>query len=141
MKRYITTIACATLLAGTALADDYPKFETFLGYNYVRFYPQSNVPAFSANGGSGQFVVNPRRWLGVVLDVGAVTNQNFAGFSATNTQLFFMGGPRFSLRRPALSRTLRPYSAASTTPPVPSSPAPWSHQASLFSTAQPWSAK
>jgi opacity protein-like surface antigen/outer membrane protein OmpA-like peptidoglycan-associated protein len=99
MKRYITTIACATLLAGTALADDYPKFETFLGYNYVRFYPQSNVPAFSANGGSGQFVVNPKRWLGVVLDVGAVTNQNFAGFSATNTQLFFMGGPRFSLRR------------------------------------------
>ncbi len=102
MKRYITTIACATLLAGTAVADDYPKFETFLGYNYVRFYPQSNVPAFSANGGSGQFVVNPKRWLGVVLDAGAVTNQNFAGFSATNTQVFFMGGPRFSLRKTPL---------------------------------------
>ena len=81
------------------------QFETFLGYNYVRFYPQNVVPAFSANGGSGHFVVNPKRWLGVVLDVGAVTNQNFAGLQRhQHATVFHWGGPASRSASRALSR-------------------------------------
>ena len=99
MKRCITTIGVATLLAGVLSAEDYPRVEAFLGYNYVHFYSQNAVPSFSANGGSGQFTYNFSRWIGGVLDAGAVTNNNFAGFSVNNTQAFFMAGPRFSLRK------------------------------------------
>jgi hypothetical protein len=99
MKRCITTIGLATLLAGILSAEDYPRVEVFLGYNYIHFYSQNTVPSFSANGGSGQFTYNFSRWIGGVLDAGAVTNNNFAGFSVNNTQAFFMAGPRFSLRK------------------------------------------
>jgi outer membrane protein OmpA-like peptidoglycan-associated protein len=87
------------LLVRTAAAEDYPRIETSLGYNYIRFFPRDNFPAFSANGGSGQFVYNLNRWIGGVVDAGAVTNNNFAGFNADNTQVFFMAGPRLSLRK------------------------------------------
>jgi hypothetical protein len=83
--------------------------ETFLGYTYVRFYPQNVSPAFSANGGRGEFVYNFNRWLGGVVDAGAVTNSNFAGFSISNTQAFFMAGPRFSFRRKS---RFKPYAQA-----------------------------
>src|SRR5262249_7181999 len=99
MVRYTTVTLLGALLAWTAAAQDHPRFETFVGYTYVRFYPQNVSPAFSANGGRGEFVYNFNRWLGGVVDAGAVTNNNFAGFNISNTQAFFMGGPRFSLRR------------------------------------------
>jgi hypothetical protein len=95
-------------MAWTAGAQDHPRVETFVGYTYVRFYPQNVSPAFSANGGRGEFVYNFNRWFGGVVDAGAVTNNNFAGFNISNTQAFFMGGPRFSLRR---SR-FKPYAQA-----------------------------
>jgi hypothetical protein len=87
------------LLAWGAAAQEYPRVETFLGYTYVRMYPQNDSPAFSANGGRGEFVYNFSRWLGGVVNAGAVTNSNFAGFHNSSIQTFFMGGPRFSLRR------------------------------------------
>ena len=98
MNRCITIIGVATLAAGVLSADDYARVEGFLGYNYVHFYSQNGVPSFSANGGSGQFTYNFNRWIGGVLDAGAVTNNNFAGFSINNTQAFFMAGPRLSIR-------------------------------------------
>jgi len=76
-----------------------------MGYTYVHFYSQNVVPSFSLNGGSAQFAYNINRWFGTVLDAGAVTNSNFGGLSIDNTQVFFMAGPRFSLRR----RRFRPY--------------------------------
>ena len=99
MNRCISVMGAAILLTGIAAAEEYPRIETSLGYNYVRFFAQDNLPAFSANGGSGQFAYNLNRWLGGVVDAGAVTNNNFAGFHVDNTQLFFMAGPRVSLRK------------------------------------------
>jgi hypothetical protein len=87
------------LLVGTAAAQDHPRVETFLGYTYVRLYPQNVSPALSANGGRGEFVFNFNRWLGGVLDAGAVTNNNFSGFDISNTQAFFMAGPRVTFHR------------------------------------------
>lgn len=115
MKTWITSIGAVVLLAGTAAAQEYPRFETFAGYSYLHTYsngggffgidPMSLTPFFfnssslSANGGTGQFVYNPTRSLGAVIQAGAVTNGSFSGLDIRNTRAFFMGGPRFSFRK------------------------------------------
>ena len=106
--KWLITLVGAALFTWTAAAEDYPRVETSVNYNYIRFSSGSrtfldgegtSVPAFSANGGSAQVGYNFNRWIGVFLDVGAVTNNNFAGFSVDNTQAFFMAGPRVSFRK------------------------------------------
>jgi outer membrane protein OmpA-like peptidoglycan-associated protein/opacity protein-like surface antigen len=107
MRKCILVIGAAALFAWTAAAQEYPRVQTFLGYDYVRFNSSTNFPAFNLNGGGGQFSYNFNRWLSGVIDLGAVTN-NSIGFTnpltgafttIDNTQIFFMGGPRFTYRR------------------------------------------
>jgi outer membrane protein OmpA-like peptidoglycan-associated protein/opacity protein-like surface antigen len=98
-------IGAVALLAWTATAQDYGKIEGYMGYTYVHFYSQNVVPSLSLNGGSAQFAYNFNRWFSTVLDAGAVTNSRFGGFNIDNTQVFFMAGPRLSLRR----KRFRPY--------------------------------
>lgn len=114
MRRCFFVLSVGALLAGTVAAQPVPTVETFFGYTYAHFYSQSavspfNVPSFSANGGRGEFVYNINRWLGAVVDAGAVTNNSFAGFDINNTQLFFMGGPRFTFRK---GHRIKPYAQA-----------------------------
>jgi hypothetical protein len=78
-----------------ASATDEGRFETFLGYNFVRFNPNSDfIPSFNANGGGGQFVVNFNNWIGGVFDAGAVHTGSLSGFSFDTTVVNFVGGPR-----------------------------------------------
>jgi outer membrane protein OmpA-like peptidoglycan-associated protein len=99
-------MVAATLLAGqAAVAQDYPRAETFLGYTYTRVNSASNVPAFSANGGGGQVAINANKWLGFVADIGAVHNGNISDVHLDTTLTNFLFGPRLSLR---YSR-VRPY--------------------------------
>jgi hypothetical protein len=85
------------MLALVAAASDVPKTETFLGYNYVRFNPNSDVfPSFNANGGGGQFVYNFNKWVGGVVDVGAVTRGSFDNFNVDATVINFVAGPRIT---------------------------------------------
>jgi outer membrane immunogenic protein len=89
----------AGLLAFTfvAAAADIPEYETFLGYNFTRFSPDSGyVPSFNANGGSGQFVLNYWKGIGAVLDVGAVNKGDLNGQSIDTTVTHFLLGPRFA---------------------------------------------
>jgi outer membrane protein OmpA-like peptidoglycan-associated protein len=87
------------LLGWTAAAQDEPKVGAYLGYDYVRFNSATNVPAFSANGGSGQFIYKFNHWLGAVADLGAVNNQNLAGIHADTTIANFLFGPRITFSR------------------------------------------
>jgi hypothetical protein len=85
------------MFALVAAATDVPKMETFLGYNYVRFNPNSDVfPSFNANGGGGQFVYNFNKWVGGVVDVGAVTRGSFDNFNVDATVINFVAGPRIT---------------------------------------------
>jgi opacity protein-like surface antigen len=108
MKTFVATAAAAVLLAWTAAAQDEPKVGAFLGYDYVRFSSGNNnnfnafnnsVDAFSANGGSGQFIVKFNHWLGAVLDLGAVANGNNNGIRADTTIANFLAGPRVTFAR------------------------------------------
>ncbi len=73
--------------------------ETFLGYSYVRFNSATNVPAFSANGGSAQFVYSFNKWIGAVADLGAVHNGNINSFGLDSTFANFLFGPRLALHK------------------------------------------
>jgi opacity protein-like surface antigen len=95
-KSYLL-ICTALLFASVAAATDSPQMETFLGYNFVRFNPNSGyAPSFNANGGSGQFVYNVTNWIGAAVDVGAVTNGTLNQFNVDTTVMDFVAGPRFT---------------------------------------------
>ena len=97
MRKIIAVIAAVPMFALVAAATDVPKTETFLGYNYVRFNPNSDVfPSFNANGGGGQFVYNFNKWIGGVVDVGAVTRGSFDNFNVDATVINFVAGPRIT---------------------------------------------
>jgi outer membrane protein OmpA-like peptidoglycan-associated protein len=92
-------LALLLLTCALGAAQDTPKAEIFLGYTYVRANSGTNVPAFSANGGGGQFVVNVGRYLGMVSDVGSVHNGNIGGYHTDTTLTNFMFGPRIPIRK------------------------------------------
>ena len=95
MRKIIAVIAAVPMFALVAAATDVPKMETFLGYNYVRFNPNSDVfPSFNGNGGGGQFVYNFSKWIGAAVDVGAVTRGSFDNFNVDATVINFVAGPR-----------------------------------------------
>ncbi|HWB85994.1 MAG TPA: outer membrane beta-barrel protein [Bryobacteraceae bacterium] len=106
MRKCITIVAGALLCAMVAAAQDLPRYETFLGYTYVRVNSATDVPAFSANGGSGQFAYNFNKWISGVVDVGAVHNGNINGFHLDSTLTNFLAGPRVAYRK---SSRITPY--------------------------------
>jgi hypothetical protein len=99
MKKSVTSIAAVLLFALIAAAQDVPRAETFIGYTYVRANSATDVPAFSMNGGGGQFALNFNHWIGVVADLGAVHNGNISGYHIDSTLTNFMFGPRISIRK------------------------------------------
>jgi opacity protein-like surface antigen len=100
MKTIFIGIGSVLLFSFAAMAEDEaPRMETFLGYTFTRANSATNIPAFSANGGSGQFVLNFNKWLGAVADMGAVHNGNIQGISLDSTVANFLLGPRVAFRK------------------------------------------
>ena len=106
MTKMFFCLALALIVCTAAIAQDHPKAEVFLGYNYLRMNSATNVPAFSANGGSGQFVLNFGKWFGFVSDLGAVHNGNVGGYHLDTTLTNFLFGPRIPVR---VSQRVTPY--------------------------------
>ena len=99
MRNIIKVIAAVPLFALVAGATDWPKYETFLGYSFVRFNPNSDfIPSFNANGGYGQFQYNLNRWFSGVIDAGAVSKGVLNGFDVSSTVASVTAGPRFTYR-------------------------------------------
>lgn len=99
MKNIIRVIAAVPLLALAASATDWPRYETFLGYSFVRFNPNSGyIPSFNANGGYGQFQFNANRWFSGVIDAGAVSKGVLNGLDISSTIASVTAGPRFTYR-------------------------------------------
>ena len=101
MKSIVIGIGSVLLFSFAAVAEDNeaPRMETFLGYTFTRANSATNIPAFSANGGSGQFVYNFGSWIGAVADMGAVHNGNIQGINLDSTVANFLLGPRVSVRK------------------------------------------
>jgi opacity protein-like surface antigen len=100
MKNIVFGIGSVLLFSFAAVAEENaPRMETFLGYTFTRANSATNIPAFSANGGSGQFVYNLGSWFGVVADMGAVHNGNIQGIHLDSTVANFLLGPRVSVHK------------------------------------------
>jgi hypothetical protein len=101
MKRNGILVGTILLSAFIAAAQDQaPKTEFYLGFDYLRANPATDIPSFSANGGGGQFAYNFSSWLGGVADVYAVHNGDvFGGNLIDTTSVFYQAGPRVSMRR------------------------------------------
>jgi hypothetical protein len=88
------------VFAAAASATDWDRYEVYLGYDFVRFNPNSNfIPSFNANGGGGQFVYNFSKWFGGVVDLAAVNKGTLNGFNVDTTVASFTAGPRFTMHR------------------------------------------
>ncbi len=98
MRKIFVLTALVVLCSVLAFADDHPAVEAFAGFTYMRFNSATDVPAFSANGGTGQLAVNLNKWAGFVMDVGAVHNGNLGGNHLDSTFINYLWGPRVSLR-------------------------------------------
>jgi len=95
MKAFLTILAASLSFAWTATAAEIPRFETYFGFDWVRFNPDTaNIRSFNADGGSAQFVYNFEQGFGVAFDVGAVTKDTLKGIF-TNKQSHFLIGPRY----------------------------------------------
>jgi len=98
MKHSFLIIGAVLLFASVAAATDVPTAETFLGYNFVRFNPNSAfLPSFNANGGGGQFAYNFSKWFGGVVDLGAVNKGSFGSLNIDSTVVNFVAGPRVTM--------------------------------------------
>jgi hypothetical protein len=97
VRKSLVVLVAVLLSALVASATDYSKFETFLGYDFVGYYPNTNViPKAHFNGGSGEFVYNFSGWLGAVADVGAVHKGLIGGYNVDTTVVNTVFGPRLS---------------------------------------------
>ena len=99
MKRCVALVGVGALIALSAVAQEWPRYETSLNYTFTRFGSAIDAPAFNANGGNGQFAVNFNKWFSGVIDLGAVHNSNFTDVTVAN----YMAGPRISVRKSRLS--------------------------------------
>jgi hypothetical protein len=121
-------IAVVPLLAAVAAAtDEAPRYEAFLGFQYVRAnqFNQNTglgtaIGGFDMYGGDGQFIYNFNKWISGVIDAGAVNKGNVAvpslitnpggpllppggtlsvfNVGVQNTTAFTYGGPRIYFR-------------------------------------------
>src|SRR5882724_13027670 len=99
MQKILALTVLVALCSVMAFASgDHPTAETFLGFTYMRANSATNVPAFSTNGGGGQLAVNFNKWVGFVMDVGAVHNGNISDIHLDTTFTNYLFGPRISFR-------------------------------------------
>ena len=111
MKKCFLLFCAALLTVSVAAATDNPTAEAFLGYNWVRFNPNTpnlSLPSFNLNGGSAQLVYNFKQGIGLVLDVGAVHAGSLFGIAndvtlnrpgVDHTLVNFVLGPRYTFTR------------------------------------------
>src|SRR5215469_17610587 len=93
-------VVCGLVLASAFVgaAQEATRFETYAGYVYQRTNSATGIPAFSMNGGAGQFVVNFSNHFGFLMDLGAVHNNNIGGVKLDNTISNYLFGPRVAFR-------------------------------------------
>ncbi len=105
MKRLILVLSVVLVFGLAAYAQEVPKVELFLGYEYIRFSPSlSGNPSVNFNGGGGAVNFNITKVLGIKAEfTGATTGgatQTYAGYTLDRSANFFtyLFGPQFSYR-------------------------------------------
>src|SRR5262249_21754912 len=84
MRNLFVLTGASLLFCTTAGAWNYPQWEAFAGYNFVRYNPDSAfvIPSFNANGGNGHNTYNFNKQLCAVGDAGAADQRKLNDVSA-----------------------------------------------------------
>ena len=106
MRRFYLLIGGALLFTVMAAATEIPKYEAYLGFQYVRAnqFNQNlglgqTIGGYDMYGGDGQFIYNFNHWISGVVDGGAVNKPNVGIVNVQNTTAFVYAGPRFYYRK------------------------------------------
>ena len=104
MTKHLVPFTCLLLLAIHVAAQDVPKAEVYAGYTYLRFNSSAPVNEFSANGAQGSLQYNFNHIIGIVGELGGVTNSALTvGSSPTlhpdQTAFTYLFGPRVFLNK------------------------------------------
>jgi len=99
MKKIVCLMVLVLLCSLAAFAQDVPKLEWFLGYNYVRVNSTTQISSYSSNGGSSQLAYNFSKYISGVFDIGGYHNGVVNGYNIDNTMLSYMWGPRVNIRQ------------------------------------------
>lgn len=107
----LVTFSIVLLLGVAAWAQEFPKYELAMNYDYMRFNPSSNVNSHSLNGGGGSITFNINDYVGIKADLqGTGSNStefhipaslNFptGAFGTVQGNLFtYMIGPQVKVR-------------------------------------------
>src|SRR5437764_7951407 len=100
MKRSVVLLAVSTVGSMVVLAQESaptPVAEIGMNYSYTNTMPGGGAPSFGSQGGSGTFVYNINKVVGVVADLGGYHNGDDANFNPTTFTYLF--GPRVSFRK------------------------------------------
>jgi opacity protein-like surface antigen len=118
--RHISLCLGLVLVAmSSAVAQEVPRAEVYLGYSFVRVAPPEHVNAFNSNGGLGSFQYNFNKNLGVLAEFGGNTNGQISiggvlvpctgggctgatssvRFPGDQTQFSYLFGPRFFMHK------------------------------------------
>jgi outer membrane immunogenic protein len=98
MKKFIAVGIFFLLGAVAAFAQDLPRTEVYLGYQFARINSAINVPAFSANGGLGEIAFNFNKVFSGVASFPAIHNGNINNLHVDQTLFGYMFGPRVHFR-------------------------------------------
>jgi len=101
MRKIMLLFGLVLAVSFPAMAQEFPRFEAFAGYSYIRVNAAN--ASGNLNGGSGSIALNLNHWLGAVADFGGykltslnANGTNLAGIDGTAFSYLF--GPRISFR-------------------------------------------
>ncbi len=86
------------LVTGAAIAQEYPKAEAAIMYQYVRTSTTGFPEQFNMNGGSGSLTFNFAKHIGLEADFGGSYTGNVRGYDVTVNEFHYLFGPKFAYR-------------------------------------------
>jgi len=99
MSRALYTLTLGVIFGISALAQEAPVGDVFLGYSFVRANSARDIPAFTNNGGLGTLAFNINNHVAIESEFGGYHNGNISGKELDTTSVSFLFGPRFSYAR------------------------------------------
>lgn len=86
------------LVTGAAIAQEYPKAEAAIMYQYVRTSTTGFPEQFNMNGGTGSLTFNFAKHIGLEADFGGSYTGNVRGYDVTVNEFHYLFGPKFAFR-------------------------------------------
>src|SRR6516162_9511955 len=99
MKKLMIVFALVLITGLSAVAQEVPKVDIFLGYSMFRANSDQGIDAFTMNGGMGTLGWNFNNHFAAEFEFGGYSTGHINGRNIDTTNLTYLFGPRFSVNR------------------------------------------